>query len=384
MPELLGVIKKNNVFYCLECGKCTASCPVAQVNDSYSPRSIVAHTMQHSEDDVLSDPMLWACLTCKSCEPVCPAEVDYTNLTLELRAQARENGQQGRCTHGGALQSLMRIMTTPDLKQNRLDWLNSDLKTAETGEVLYFVGCAPYFDVFFSDLGVKTLDAARSVIKLLNAIGIDPVLMPNERCCGHDLLWSGDRENFVKLAEHNLEAIQKTGAKKVVFSCPECYRTLKEDYAAHFGSLGFDTLHITEVMADKLQSEKNLFPSNNREQKVTFQDPCRLGRHLGVYEAPREVLTAVPGVQLNDMPKSGKKAVCCGVSNWMNCTTYSKQIQVERLRQAKATGANTLMTACPKCEVHLRCAMKDVNLGKEINMEIKDVATLATEALADS
>lgn len=382
MAEISETIKKNNAFYCLECGKCTASCPIALVNNSYSPRTIVAHTLQRSKDEVLRDPMLWACLTCKNCEPGCPADVDYTNLTLDLRAQAKEYGQQGMCTHGGALQSLMHIMTTPDLKQKRLEWVDSKLKIAEKGEVLYFVGCAPYFDVFFSDLGVQTLHTAKSVIKMLNAVGIEPVLMPDERCCGHDLLWSGDRENFLKLAEHNLEAIKKTGAKKVIFSCPECYRTLKEDYTANFGSLGFETLHISEIIAEKIDSKEILFPTDSREEKVTFQDPCRLGRHLGVYEAPRKVMTSVPGVHLNDMTKSGKKAVCCGVSNWMNCTTYSKQIQVERLRQAKSTGADTLITACPKCEIHLRCAMKDRNLGGEIAMDIKDVATLVAESLA--
>ncbi|MFQ6114821.1 MAG: (Fe-S)-binding protein [bacterium] len=381
MTEITETVKKTNAFYCLECGKCTASCPIALVNESYSPRRIVAHTMQRSRDEVLKDPMLWSCLTCKNCESGCPADVDYTHLTLDLRGQAREYGQQGMCTHGGALQSLMHIMTTPDLKQNRLDWVNGDLKIAEEGEVLYFVGCAPYFDVFFSDLEVKTLDAGKSVVKLLNSMGIEPVLMPGERCCGHDLLWSGDQENFLKLAEHNLEAIKKTGAKQVVFSCPECYRTIKEDYAAHFGSLGFETLHISEVTADKITSHDILFPTDSRDEKVTFQDPCRLGRHLQVYQAPRKVMTSVPGVELNEMKKSGKKAVCCGVSNWMNCTTYSKQIQVERLKQAKATGARTLITACPKCEIHLKCAMKDPNLGKEIKMEIKDVATLAAEAL---
>ncbi|MFQ5823027.1 MAG: (Fe-S)-binding protein [bacterium] len=381
MIEIANTIKKTNAFYCLECGKCTASCPIALVNDSYSPRSIVAHTLQRSKNEVLKDPMLWACLTCKNCEAGCPADVDYTRLTLDLRTQAKEYGQQGLCTHGGALQSLMRIMTTADLNQNRLDWVNEDLKIAEKGEVLYFVGCAPYFDVFFSDLEVSTLEAAESVIKLLNAVGIEPVLMTNERCCGHDLLWSGDQENFLKLAEYNLEAIKKTGVKQVVFSCPECYRTIKEDYAAHFGSLGFESLHITEILADKINSREILYPTDSREEKVTYQDPCRLGRHLGIFEAPRKVMNSVPGVELNEMRKSSKKAVCCGVSNWMNCTTYSKQIQVQRLKQAKATGAETLITACPKCEIHLKCAMKDPNLGDEIKMKIKDVATLAAEAL---
>ncbi|MFQ5750664.1 MAG: (Fe-S)-binding protein, partial [bacterium] len=297
MAELAESIKKTNAFYCLECGKCTASCPIALVNDSYSPRTIVAHTMLQSKEEVLKDPMLWACLTCKNCEAGCPADVDYTRLTLDLRSQAKEYGQQGMCTHGGALQSLMRIMTAPDLKQKRLDWVPEDLKIAEKGDILYFVGCAPYFDVFFSDLGVQTLQATKSVISLLNAVGIEPVLMPDERCCGHDLLWSGDKENFVKLAQHNLEAIKKTGAKQVVFSCPECYRTIKEDYAAQFGSLGFETLHISEVVAAKYKSEEILFPTDSRELKVTYQDPCRLGRHLGVYEAPRKIMTSVPGVE---------------------------------------------------------------------------------------
>ncbi len=381
MAERAATVKSTNALFCLECGKCTASCPVAWVNDGYSPRRMVSQSLPGSGEDVLREPNLWACLSCKNCEAGCPADVDYTGLTLELRFQAAQDGQRAHCTHGGALQSLMRIMTSPKLKQNRVEWANGDLKTAHDGEVLYFVGCAPYFDILFADLGVQTLNAAKSAVKLLNAVGIEPVLLDNERCCGHDLLWSGDRANFLRLAEHNLHAIRKSKARQVVFSCPECYRTVKEDYAAHFGNLGFEAVHISEVIADKLQSQKMLLASNGRQQKVTFQDPCRLGRHLGVYDAPRMVMSATPGVELKEMTKSGKKATCCGVSNWMNCSTYSKQIQVERLREAKATGARTLVTACPKCEVHLRCAMKDPNLGKEIAMDIKDVTTLAAEAL---
>ncbi|MFQ5652383.1 MAG: (Fe-S)-binding protein [bacterium] len=382
MNTLTDLLKKNNAFFCLECGKCTASCPIAQVNNSYSPRMIVAHSVVRAEEETLRDPMLWACLSCKSCEAGCPAEVDYTNLMLELRAKAGEYGQHGRCTHGGALQSLMRIMKAADLTQKRLDWVSSTLEIAEKGEVLYFVGCAPYFEVFFSRLSARPLDAARSVIKILNKLGIEPVLMPDERCCGHDLLWSGDRESFVKLAEHNLQAIQRTGAKKVVFSCPECYRTVKEDYAATFGALDFTMCHISEVVAEALESDTLFFPTDSRDATVTFQDPCRLCRHLGVVEAPRKVMTSIPGIHLHEMPKSGKRAMCCGVSHWMNCTIYSKQIQVRRLQHARATGADTLITACPKCEIHLRCAMQDLNLGEAIRMEIKDVATLAAEALS--
>jgi Fe-S oxidoreductase len=381
MSDFSNTIRKTNAFYCLDCGKCTAVCPIAQVNSRYSPRRMVGRSTQKSYDEVFQDPRVWACLTCKGCEETCPADVDYTGLTLNLRSQAADDGQQARCSHGGAIQSLMRIMTEPNLKQNRLDWVGSDLKTAETGEILYFVGCAPYLDVLFSELGAKTIESAKSAIKLLNAIGITPALMSDERCCGHDLLWSGDQQNFRKLAQHNVEAIRESGAKKVVFSCPECYRTVKDDYAQLVGGLGFDTAHISEVIAEKVDSGELIFPTDSRDQTVTYQDPCRLGRHLGKYEAPRKIMDSVPGIALNEMANHGKKAICCGVSNWMNCTTHSKRIQVERLRQAKATGADTLVTACPKCEIHLRCAMKDPNLGAEISLDIKDVATLAAESL---
>ncbi len=382
MNTLKDAIKQTNAFDCLDCGKCTASCPIAQVNNGYSPRRVVAHTRLHSMEETRRDPMLWACLTCRSCEAGCPADVDYSSLTLSLRAEAQEHGQHGICSHGGALQALMRVMKSDTLQQNRLDWVDEDLKIAETGEVLFFVGCAPYFDAFFSDLATRTLDGARSTIKLLNAIGITPALMPQERCCGHDLLWSGDRDSFLKLGEQNLEHISQTGAKKVVFFCPECYRTVKQDYADNFGKLDFETCHISEVISEAVANQKLYFPTDSRNTKVTFQDPCRLGRHLQVYDAPRQTMRAIPGIELEEMHKSGKRAVCCGVSHWMNCTTYSKQIQIERLRQAKATGAETLITACPKCEVHLRCAMQDLNLGEDISIDIKDVTVLAAEALA--
>jgi Fe-S oxidoreductase len=117
-------------------------------------------------------------------------------------------------------------------------------------------------------------------------------------------------------------------------------------------------------------------------QQVTFQDPCRLGRHLGVYDPPRQVLEAVPGIELNDMRKSGPGATCCAGGTWSNCDRYAKKIQVERLREARATGAGVLVTACPKCQVHFRCAMKDPNLGDDIQIELKDVAEIVVEALA--
>ncbi|MDZ7261163.1 MAG: (Fe-S)-binding protein [candidate division KSB1 bacterium] len=380
MDAISDIIKRTKAYYCLDCGKCTGSCPVSRVNRTYSPRALLMKTIQNDHNGVLKDKNLWECLTCAMCEERCPSAIRYIEFTRDMRIVAHGQGGRGECSHGGAFQSLMRIQTTPHLKQNRLDWVTSDLKISTTkGEVLYFVGCLPYFDAFFTDLEVRTLDSARGVVKILNALKIQPVVMPNERCCGHDLLWSGDVENFKRLAQHNLNEIAKIGAKTVIFSCPEGYRTFKEDYPRHFGKLGFEVRHISEFLAPKIAAGQISF--NGFNGKVTYQDPCRLGRHLGIYDPPRQVMKAMSGLELTDMRHSRNTSVCCGVGNWMGCNAFTKQLQVNRLKEAKATGADLLITACPKCEIHLKCALHDEKVGQEIQMEIRDLMALAASRL---
>jgi Fe-S oxidoreductase len=331
--------------------------------------------------DLLKDKNIWACLTCKLCDERCPAGIEYIDLTLTTRLEAKKIGEQALCSHGGAAQSLMRIMTTPELEQKRLDWIDSNLKTTQKGELLYFVGCLPYFDILFSDIKVNTLQAARSSIKILNHLAITPVVLPQERCCGHDLLWSGDMENFEKLARHNIEEIKKSGAKKIVFSCPEGYRTFKIDYPKYF-STDFEVEHITETISRAISDGKLKF--KNLEKVVTFQDPCRLGRHLGIYDEPRKAIAAVPELTLNEMTRSRERAICCGVSAWMNCSTYSKSIQRARLTEAKETEADLLVLSCPKCEIHFQCAMNDEKTGKEAKIKTVQLVTLIADALEDA
>ena len=154
--------------------------------------------------------------------------------------------------------------------------------------------------------------------------------------------------NFKKLAEHNISEIKKSGAKKIIFSCPEGYRTFKIDYQKYFNS-DFEVKHITEIISEAISNDKLKF--KNLKGAVTFQDPCRLGRHLGIYDEPRKALNAVPELELNEMTRSRNRAICCGVSAWMNCSTYSKSIQRARLKEAKQTKADKLVLSCPKCEM---------------------------------
>ena len=212
----------------------------------------------------------------------------------------------------------------------------------------------------------------------MNFLDIEPQVLANERCCGHDLLWMGDVENFKRLAEHNLKLIKESGAKKIVTSCPECLVSLKFDYPEMFGKQNYEVLHISELISEKLSKDK--LKLKKLEKKVTYQDPCRLGRFSEIYDQPREVIKAC-GVEFLEMPRNRKNATCCGTSSWVNCDIYSKMIQTDRLKQAKDTGAEILITACPKCQIHFKCTQNAENYPKEDKLEIVDLVSLFASAI---
>jgi len=374
----------TRALFCLECGKCTANCPISRHDGGYSPRRIMGMALTGENGELAADGSQWSCLACGMCEPRCPANVSFSNLLQQVRAETLpEKKSWPSCTHGGTLHSLMRKMTAPEMEQNRLQWVGDDLEIAETGDVLLFVGCAPYYNAYFKYLEVDTLDSTRSAIKILNHVGIKPVLLSDERCCGHDLLWVGDRENYEALGALNIEAIKASGAKQIITACAECYRTLKLDYPRDFGPQPWSVQHISEFIAEKVEAGEIKFADRETEQVMTYQDPCRLGRHSGVYEEPRAVLQEIPGLELVEMDRNREGSLCCGTSSWINCDITSKKIQAARLTSAKATGAETLVTTCPKCHIHFKCALQDGLLAKTAAIEIKDLAVITAEAMQE-
>jgi heterodisulfide reductase subunit D len=371
-------VQETKAYYCLECGICTASCPVSRYYPEFSPRILVERALLGTDDEMLAEREVWTCLTCGTCTARCPSKVDYNEFTRRTRVAAREGGYRGVDTHAGTVLALHELDAERRSKRE-LGWIAPDLKVAKKGSVLLFTGCLPYFDVVFRDLGVDTVGMVNSVIRLMNACGRRPALSADERCCGHDLYWTGDTRTFRKLARSNLRMIEDVGAATVVFACPECYATFKLIYPRYFGPLRFEVAHITEFLAPYAARGKVSF--DERPSTVTYQDPCRLGRYLGVYEAPRDLLAAVPGLGLTEMPRARAEAVCCGSSGWVSCTRINKSVQKERLREAADTGATKLLTACPKCNIHLSCAAKDSDLETDIGIEY--VATFLAEALQD-
>ena len=384
--NLEDIIKETKTYYCLECGKCTSICPVARYDPAFSPRMMIENALLGFEDELVLDRELFSCLTCYTCQQECPSDVDFPIFVRKARTIAQDNGQHGICAHSGQLQSLARLMTSPTIKQKRLEWLSREYSVSENSDVLFWVGCAPYFEPIFEDIEFRALDITEASLKVLNLLGIKPKLLPDEKCCGHDALWTGDIETFKKLAEHNATQIKEAGVKKIVFSCPEGYRTFKLDYP-NYVDLGCEVQHISELLVEKIGQKGVKFKERKEKAssiiKVTYQDPCRLGRHLGVYDAPRKVLESIPGIELVEMRHSGLESICCGTSAFTNCDSYSNMLRSERLSEAVETGAELLITACPKCQTHFRCAM--VDKGEEHRptpkIEIMDLVNLVANAM---
>jgi len=377
--EIESLLKETRAFMCLDCGKCTGACPLARQGGTYSPRMHIARMVYGYGSEVFADMDMWSCLTCGLCETNCPSNVKYTDFMSKVRVFSAGERRGGFCAHAGITHTLARMMANDGENQSRLGWVNDELKTAETGEVLYFVGCLPYFDNIFDYIKIEGTGIAKNSVELLNKLGVTPVVMKNEVCCGHDLLWSGDRDNFQKLVKKNVEAIAKTGARTIVTSCAECLRTLKVDYP-QFAKLNFEVKHISEFVAEKLDGSS--LKMSQFDGSITYQDPCRLGRHLKVYEPPREVLKKIPGVKLVEMRSNKDNSICCGTTHFLNCDRVSEGIRKERFSEALDTGAKTLVTACPKCQIHLKCSQSNRMQDEGVeSLHITDFATMVNKHL---
>jgi heterodisulfide reductase subunit D len=370
-------IVETRVRLCLDCGKCTVVCPVARYDQDFNPRLIIQRSLGQgffrSDDE-----SIWSCLNCHTCVERCNYHVKFPEFIGALRTEAVRDGIPRYCSHSGMLQSLMGMMARGDIQQKRLDWLAKDIKLTEQSETQFFVGCAPYFDVIFEGLGVKTLAGVEGALRLLNLSGIPFQVLENERCCGRDLLLQGDIEGFIALAKANIEGFRRHRIKKVVTNCPECYYTLKIDYPKLVGDTGIEVVHITEVIAPLVKTGK--LKPGKVDKKVTFHDPCTLGRGLRIFDAPREILSAVEGLKTTEMEQNREMSLCCGASPWVNCGTVNHRIQEERLAQAKAVNAEILVTACPKCQIHLKCAQKNSN-EQVSGIEIEDITSLVARSL---
>lgn len=374
------IVSAHDVYACQDCGKCSSACPLTLAGKPFSPRAIANAVIAGDMDSPLVQNDVWACLTCGLCYDRCPSAVDFSGFIRDLRDILAAGGADRHASHGGFFQSLMRTMTSKDLEVRPWSWLPADVNTDPESKTIFFGGCAPYFDIFFrSNLGVKTRDILKDSLRLLNFFDIHPAVLKDERCCGHDLLWAGDRANFLRLAELNAEAIRASGAEEIITACPECYTTLSRDYPLNGIDLGCRVTHIFDLLEREI--DKGAVGFKGLDGKFTFQDPCRLSRFEDRADLPRKLINRIAPGSLAEMQDSGTSAICCGNSAWTGCDSFSKALQVKRIRQAHSTGSDLLVTACPKCQIHLRCAMEDPFLGEELKMDMIDLTSLLAKTI---
>jgi len=351
-----------------------------------------------------ADPMVrdiaYRDLLCGGCDVACKRNLDYEiELMLEsLRARLVEKGNGPMPEHTEITRKIesSRNYYGKDQSQ-RLDWLTKDIKVADKADILFFVGCRPSF--------VDT-EIATATARILNAANADFMLMNDEPCCGHLVFITGQIAKARKLAEDNLKQIRETGAKTVVFSCAEGYKTIKVDYPKLLDiattDLGFEVLHITELV-DRWVKEGKLKLKNRVDMKVTYHDPCNLGRLSepwvpwkgvredwgvfnpprnmrrgihGVYEPPRDILKAIPGVELVEMVRHHENAWSSGHDGGVKEAFPDVALWTagERLREAASTGAEAIVSACPACK-------EIFNEAANNGMQVYDITELMARAI---
>ncbi|MBW1802815.1 MAG: hydrogenase iron-sulfur subunit [Deltaproteobacteria bacterium] len=373
-------IRDHDIYACQDCGKCSSACSLALSGKEFSPRAIANKVIMGDVESASLESDVWSCLTCGLCYDRCPSAVNFPEFIQDMRHALRLAGGKGKDVHGGFFQSLMRTMTSGNLSIRHWSWLPEDVQLDPGSNILFFGGCAPYFDIFFrKHLKVQTNRILVDSIRLLNFFDIYPAVLEQERCCGHDLLWSGDKENTIKLAELNLEAFHKAGIEEVITACPECYRTLAHDYPKLGIEMDVKVTHIYDRLEEEI--DKGAVKFKKLKQRITFQDPCRLSRFENRPDLPRKLIGRLQSAGFNEMQDRGAGAICCGNVAWTGCDAYSKALQVKRLRQAHDTGSDLLVTACPKCQIHLRCAMEDPFLGDELKMDMMDLTSILAKTI---
>ena len=375
--------QRLDLISCTECGRCQEQCPAWVTDKPLSPKLLIMNLREHMFEaapellsgkeipeggiaaralvpDVIDHDVLWACTTCGNCVEQCPVDIEHVDTILELRRyevlmEARFPTEAGTMLRNvenqgdpWGLGSSQRLLWT--------DGVDFDIPVV-TGtipddvEYLFWVGCAGALDE-------RARKTTQTIARLLHQAGVKfAVLGPKESCTGDPARRLGNEYLFQTQAQMNIETLTSAGVRKIVASCPHCFNSIAREYPSLGGN--FEVYHHTQVL-EKLLSAGALRPSTPIPSKVTYHDPCYLGRHNEVYEEPRGVLNHVPGVELTEMHRCRGKGFCCGAGGarmWLE-EKIGTRINSNRTDEALGTGADVISTACPYCLIMLDDATK--------------------------
>jgi len=367
-----------------KCGRC-AYCVDEEICPSYRligfesgaarGRILIARALLNGTLDFSSELVenLNLCFTCGACKERCKtaAKIDTVKIFLAMRREILDLNlyPEKLFPRDEKLKQFGNPFGLP--KDERNSWAE-EFDLPSSGDILYFVGC--YESYVHSNI-------PEAFLKILERAGITLAYLGNdEPCCGHLLIWEGKLEEAKEYAKQGIKKIEESGAKRVVFSCPACYTAFKVEYPEILEvNPPFEVLHATEFLANLIEQGK-IKPEKEVKAKVTYHDPCSLGRHSGVYEAPRKILASIPGLEFKELEKNERFSFCCGSgSGAITPILYenlSKEIGKQRLEEAKDI-ANILVTECPQCLSQFR----NVKSEYGINIELKSLIVLLANAL---
>ena len=384
-------------FYsCADCGRCSDNCPANTAGRPLSPRFLSIKARDYAFEHypmfgaagngkplvgtIYSEGEIWSCTTCGACEEECPLLVEYIDKIVDLR--------RGTVDSGNVPQSLQKPLKALESRGNpygkmekkRGEWAGAKdfqaicrvamLDKKATADTLYFVDSITSYDDRMQSIG-------RATAKILDHLGENfGILGAAEKDSGHEVRRFGEETLFMSLRDHNAGAIKTSGAKRIVTADPHAFNALRHDYS------GLPPVeHISQVIARGIARGKIKFNAAEGGKVYAYHDPCYLGRHNGIYDAPREVLDAIPGLKRVEMKRSRDRSFCCGGGGLMLFyePKEEERIGVKRVQMAAEAGANVIVTACPFCMVNIEDAIKVA--GLEGKMSAIDLAELAEQVL---
>lgn len=381
--DILDIVSK-----CVKCRFCFSQCPVYEVSNGWVTQGASGITQSlyygirfNHIDEALRD-ILMRCTTCRSCEIICERLMAGVNLVDAIkmgRQLLMEAEVDPIREHQKVLESL-QALGNPYGKQpsKRTAWAEGlDLKRLDQNSddvpVLYYVGCTPSYDE-------RVQKAAKSIAGILKEVGTAFGILEKEKCSGDAALVLGEWVLFEDLAKENLARFINAGIQTILTTSPHDFNSFIKDYPEDIRRI--DVMHYTQFLA-RLVDQGRLSFTKDFNRKVTYQDPCYLGKHNGIYEEPRKLLKAIPGLTLVEMERNRENSLCCGGGGgrmWVDFDEAAHLAEV-RVREAVETGAQVLATACPFCLIHFEDAVK--TLEKEDVLVVKDVSEILFEAMGN-
>jgi heterodisulfide reductase subunit D len=366
MGNLISRLSKRQLIEldaCTGCGLCVEWCPVVTATEDYSntpmgkirkykklidsvyglKARLLGGKINEEELESFADE-LYKCTTCGRCGAVCPVGIHCQELWVDIRAAMRELGYGPQDRIDAALEILERVHNPFDLPmEERNDWMPEDIKISEKAELAFFVGC---------ELAYKAKPMARGAVRLLNAANIPFTIFEDEWCCGFPLYVLGERgREFAAEVEKNVEGLKAKGVRRVAPYCPCCLSIMKHAWP-EVVKLPFELVHLLEIIARAVKDGGIKF-NKSFKGRVTYHDPCYLSRGWGLgenlIEEPRVIIKSIPGVELVEMKHSKRLSLCPGSGGGLRRTNLelSHEMSILVLKEAEATGAEVLLTACP-------------------------------------